>query len=145
MIAERYTTDYRRGITIACAGVLSVLVVYVLGLDPLLRWLLFLPTAIRVIIALIILAPLSCFMGFCFPLGLQSIADRMPSLVGWAWGINGATSVAAIVLATILSINFGFRFVIMCVAILYILAYFMFPAKWIGEQNQEINADVDSS
>lgn len=50
------------------------------------------------------------------PLGLRSVAALTPhadEYVAWAWAVNGFCSVVASVLATLLSMTFGFRVVML--------------------------------
>ncbi|UCC55739.1 MAG: SAM-dependent methyltransferase [Gammaproteobacteria bacterium] len=112
-------------LAIAGIGVLSIL--YTLVLNPLFAYLVQLPMPGRVLVALLLLAPLAFCMGMPFPLGLAHIGNRRPSLIPWAWGINGCASVLSAVLATLLAIQFGFNAVILMAVLLYLLAAWMFP------------------
>ena len=67
----------------------------------------------RFLVTLVLLAPVAFFMGWFFPVGLLLLEQRSPSLIPWAWGINGFASVAAAPLAVILSMSFGFRVVLL--------------------------------
>jgi hypothetical protein len=51
-------------------------------------------------------APLSILLGLCFPIGVRLTSDT-PAVVAWAWGVNGAFSVLASILAVALSIWVG--------------------------------------
>lgn len=63
-------------------------------------------TPIRILVALAILSPLGFFMGTAFPLGMKA-AEKKPALTPWLWGINGATSVFASVLAVVIALSAG--------------------------------------
>jgi spermidine synthase len=78
--------------------------------------------AARVGISLGLMAPLAFMMGMPFPLAWQRIEAARPALLPWAWGINGCASVLSAVLATLLAMSFGFRFVFIAAAALYLLA-----------------------
>jgi hypothetical protein len=54
-----------------------------------------------------ILLPLGFMMGTAFPLGMKVASGRSAELTPWLWGINGATSVCASVLAVVISMNSG--------------------------------------
>jgi predicted membrane-bound spermidine synthase len=82
-------------------------------------------TPVRIVVALAILFPLGLFMGMPFPLGMKLGAQRANALTSWLWGINGATSVCASVIAVAISLSFGINvsfwtgftcYVIACVA-----------------------------
>lgn len=64
-------------------------------------------TMIRIFIATGILSPIGLFMGMAFPLGMKMASTRSTSLTPWLWGINGATSVCASVLAVAIALNSG--------------------------------------
>lgn len=64
-------------------------------------------TKIRILMAIAILLPLGFMMGMAFPMGLKKASEKSISLTPWLWGINGATSVFASVLAVAIAMNFG--------------------------------------
>jgi hypothetical protein len=57
----------------------------------------------RVLVATVWLFPMGVFMGMAFPLGFKLAAGRSPNLTPWLWGINGAASVCASVLAVVIA------------------------------------------
>ncbi|HEY0710072.1 MAG TPA: hypothetical protein VGG33_24895 [Polyangia bacterium] len=65
------------------------------------------PTWIRILVAVVILFPMGLLMGTAFPLGMKWAGAHAPALRPWLWGINGATSVCASVLAIAISLSFG--------------------------------------
>jgi len=64
-------------------------------------------TMLRILVAIAILFPLGVLMGMAFPLGMRAAAARFSALTPWLWGLNGATSVCASVLATAISLAAG--------------------------------------
>jgi hypothetical protein len=64
-------------------------------------------TPLRIAIALGILTPMGLLMGMCFPLGMRAAYPRAQELTPWLWGINGATSVFASVLAVVIAMESG--------------------------------------
>jgi hypothetical protein len=65
-------------------------------------------------------APLSVLLGLCFPIGVRVTSDT-PAVVAWAWGVNGAFSVLASILAVALSIWVGIDANFWVAASLYLL------------------------
>ena len=65
------------------------------------------------------LAPLGMAMGMPFPRLLGKLQDEAPALVPWAWGVNGALSVVASVLAALMALSWGFRAVLVAGALAY--------------------------
>ena len=59
------------------------------------------------------------FMGQLFPQGLKKAGQVSPTLVPWAWAINGAASTVAAGVGVILSRSLGFNAIILCGAVCY--------------------------
>jgi hypothetical protein len=81
-----------------------------------------LPDALRIAIAVALIAPLAFFMGMPFPLALAQVEAGDARLVPWAWGINGCASVTGAVLATLLAVHVGFTMVVVAALVLYGIA-----------------------
>lgn len=64
-------------------------------------------TVKRILAAAGTLFPLGLTMGMAFPLGLKLASRQSDALTPWLWGINGATSVCASVLAVTMALNTG--------------------------------------
>ncbi|MEX2147768.1 MAG: hypothetical protein WED01_12225 [Candidatus Rokuibacteriota bacterium] len=64
-------------------------------------------TPARIAVAVGLLFPIGFFMGMAFPLGMRAAAHRAPALAPWLWGINGATSVCASVIAVAIALHWG--------------------------------------
>ena len=76
---------------------------------------------VRIGISLAVIMPLGFLLGFAFPTGLRLVerVDRQPT--PWFWGINGATSVLASVLAVMLSMAFGINVTMLLSGACYLL------------------------
>jgi hypothetical protein len=64
-------------------------------------------TPIRIILSMAILFPLGLTMGMAFPLGISFATKKIPGITPWLWGINGAMSVLASVLAVVIALSLG--------------------------------------
>jgi hypothetical protein len=64
-------------------------------------------TPVRIGVALAALLPAGFFMGMAFPLGMKWAAQGNSALTPWLWGVNGATSVCASVLAVVIAMAWG--------------------------------------
>jgi hypothetical protein len=111
----------------AATGVLALLVLLTAVLGPYLgqaalTW----PPFLRVLAAVLSLAPLALLMGLPFPLGLSWLEAEAPRLVPWAWAVNGCASVVASVLAAILALSYGFTAVLLLGALAYAGAWLLF-------------------
>ena len=85
-----------------------------------------LPWLARAALVLAVLAPVSLALGLPFPLGLARTGSG--GFLPWAWGLNGAFSVVATPLANLIAREAGFSRVLLCAAVLYVVALVMFPA-----------------
>jgi len=104
----------------AITGITILGLSYSLFLNPLFALLAIYPITIKVIISLLLIAPLALFMGMPFPIALGAISMNNQVYIPWAWGINGCASVISAVLASLLAINFGFTWVIVLAISLYL-------------------------
>jgi hypothetical protein len=111
----------------AISGVIVLSMCYLLSLDTIFTMLVSLPVGIKMLIAIILIAPLAICMGMPFPLALTSLAEHAKYYIPWAWGINGFASVISAVLATLLAIHFGFSTVILLAILLYGSVILTFP------------------
>ena len=128
--AQRYTQHerYQRGVRFAVAGIVAIGGVYLLLLDPLFALFMSWPTAAKVALSVLLIAPLAFCMGMPFPLALSSLGEHAASLIPWAWGVNGCASVLSAVLATLLAVHFGFTVVVLLALLLYLFVVMAFPA-----------------
>jgi spermidine synthase len=109
-----------RGTLSAAVAAIVLLCSAYLALGPmLLHWVPTLAQGARIAAGLLLIAPLAFFMGMPFPVGLQRLAAARPTLIPWAWGINGCASVISAVAATLLSIHLGFAAVVLLAMVLY--------------------------
>ncbi len=89
-------------------GAIVVLCLVHLGLTPVIfRATLALGLGWKVLISVLVVAPLAYVMGMPFPLGLQHLARIHPGWIPWAWGINGWATVVSAALAPLVAIHFG--------------------------------------
>jgi uncharacterized protein YjeT (DUF2065 family) len=116
-----------RSLLIAVTGIVVISLFYLLALDALFDRFAAWPTAARMALSSLLIAPLAGFMGMPFPLALRRLAGRSPGLIPLAWGVNGCASVLSAVLATLLAVHFGFATVVMLALVLYAAAAALFP------------------
>ncbi|HEY0630422.1 MAG TPA: hypothetical protein VGC98_00070 [Thermoleophilaceae bacterium] len=98
----------RRTLIAALAAVTVLTAAAAFGLQPLLRGLIDLPFAARVVVSVVLLAPAGVGMGMAMPIGLRRLVALHPAGVPWAWAVNGLTSVLASALAVTIAITAGF-------------------------------------
>ena len=109
-------------VTCVCAWVL----VQALLEERLFAWALGWPFGGRLALTTVMVGTLSFFLGWPFPIGLREISGRFPSLVPWAWGINGCASVIGAVLGKMISMSVGLRMTMLVAALLYLFSALVF-------------------
>ena len=116
----------RQGMAMAAGVVLVWCAAVMLLLEPAMLATLDWPFAVRAVLLLGTIAPVSIALGLPFPLGLNRAGTG--GFLPWAWGLNGAFSVVATPLANLIAREAGFSRVLLCAAILYGIALVAFPA-----------------
>jgi len=92
----------------ASLAIVVGVILWTLAIPPLLGATLNAPIGLRVIITILLLSPLGVAMGMPLPLGVRALERTCPSLIPWAWGMNGAMSVLASIIAVALGTYAGF-------------------------------------
>lgn len=84
------------------------------------------PLAARMLACSIMIAPLALLMGMPFPSGISLLNKSMKGMIPWAWGINGFFSVTGGSVAMIISMNWGFKAVMITGMLMYALSALVF-------------------
>ncbi|HVO39720.1 MAG TPA: hypothetical protein VMV03_11890 [Spirochaetia bacterium] len=129
LLADRLKVPRARLVRYATAAAAALCILFLAALPRVLTGLLGLPLPAKALAALVIVAPLGLCMGIPFPSGLAALSESRRDILPWAWGMNGALSVAGSVLARVLSMAAGFGVVLGCVAVLYVSAGFLYRAN----------------
>ena len=61
----------------------------------------------RIVLSIVLIAPMGLLLGFGFPTGMRLIAAIDARPTPWFWGINGAAGVLASIVAVVLSLAMG--------------------------------------
>jgi hypothetical protein len=82
------------------------------------------PIIARIIVTVLLLAPVGFLMGLPFPSAIKIVSeiDNSTMLTPWFWAINGSTSVVSSILAALLALSFGFAWVFRFGALFYAAA-----------------------
>jgi len=102
---------------------------YRFGLDSLTDSLQSASLGVRVLVAVLLLAPLGVCLGMFMPFGLRLVSGLTAhgqEYTAWGWAVNGFFSVIGSVLTTILAMTFGFRAVQMAALGIYVVAVLAF-------------------
>lgn len=110
LVSQKITPKPYRIFLIVSLIIISF-IIYAIFLSGWLRTTIGFSLTAKIILSFLWIAPPAFFMGMPFPLGLKLTSSSNDSLVPWAWGINGVFSVVSAVLATIVSVELGFIWV----------------------------------
>ena len=83
----------------------------------------------RIAITVALLAPIGLLLGVPFAYGVRILDRTNPKLVAWAWAINAALTVIGSILTVVLSMNFGFRAVIVTALVVYWIGFAALPGR----------------
>jgi hypothetical protein len=119
LLSER-VREPRRALVTALLVATAMLVAAAWGLQPLLRELIEAPFAVRVVLTVLLLAPLGVLLGTAMPLGLRRLATLYSGAAPWGWGINGVASVLASVAAVATALVSGFTVATIFGAVCYL-------------------------
>jgi len=122
-LGERLSRRPGRGISAALTAAIAVLLVTAVGMPHVFDVTLGLGLPWRVIISAALVAPLGMALGMPFPLGLVAVGAGAPTLVPWAWGVNGFFTVIGSVVAMLLGMMFGFSVVLAVAGACYVLCF----------------------
>ena len=121
--ASRFRLNPRRAILYFIPVLLAALLITALLTPVVFNAALGLSLLWRVILAVLMIAPLGILLGMPFPTGLTLVGEEAPPLIPWAWGVNGFFTVIGSVSALILGMAFGFKVVLVVAALCYALAF----------------------
>jgi hypothetical protein len=126
LASSRFMDRAKRFILTASLVVVLILVGYASLLPGALHATLGAPVIVKMLIAILVIAPAAFFMGMFFPSGLNKLSENRPVLLPWAWGVNGAFSVTGSLLARFLAVESGFRVLLVTALLCYGLAGILF-------------------
>jgi predicted membrane-bound spermidine synthase len=132
-ILERHTTKYPAILAIAVLIMLAYAALSPLVLTATES----LPTLQRILTAVGVLFPVGIMLGTGFPLGMRMAIARNEALSPWLWGINGAASVFASVLAIVVAMFASITMSFLCGVVAYVVAGF---AAWLLTKSAPVTA-----
>jgi hypothetical protein len=109
-------------VRIAAIGIVAMAVFYGFGLKPVFDRFLGDSMAVRILVSVAVISPMAFFLGIPFPTGLSALTEKRPSLLPWAWGLNGGLSVTGTALAQVSAVAFGFPVLLAVAGALYLAA-----------------------
>ena len=129
MLSQRLAPRSRSVMPILLGALAVLTLLYQTLLDPITDGLLSAGLGVRVVVTILLLAPLGLCLGMFMPFGLGAVnrlSTHDEEYVAWAWAVNGFFSVIGSVLTTILAMTFGFRIVQYIALAIYAIAVVTF-------------------
>jgi len=122
LLSRRLFRYVGKAIATSIAGICALGAVYAFVLPDLFAAAAAWPTGARMVVTILLVAPLAFLMGIPFPSGMRWISGARPSFVPWAWGINGFASVAAPPIGIMLVTSIGLTWATLLGGGLYLCA-----------------------
>lgn len=116
----------RRGLRRACLVILAFCALAFAFADHLLPLGIAWPLPVRIVLLVLVIAPVGIALGFPFACGMAAL-QPYPHFVPWAWSLNGAFSVIASPLAHLLAMGQGNRVLVAAGMGLYLLVWLRPP------------------
>jgi hypothetical protein len=135
------TSKLDRNIRLACLLISILILAYVCLLPAVLYTYVSLPTLQKALIVIVLLFPLSFWMGMPMPLGIHRLKTCSAAMVPWAWGVNGSASVLGSIATVLIAANFGFNQALLAAASFYALAAVLISSKDQGRKVLAIPSD----
>jgi hypothetical protein len=92
---------------------------------------------IRILISILFTGILGFLMGIPFPSALEIVKKYSEDIIPWVYAINGFSSVISSFSSTLISLSFGFPFIMILAGILYIISAFIFLLR--GQKGHPLN------
>jgi len=79
----------------------------------------------RIMVSVLLLAPLGFFMGMPFPKGTALVGE----LVDWGFAVNGTASVLGSTLIVLIAFSTGFKVALLVGGLMYLCAFILISLK----------------
>ncbi len=125
----------RTGLPTVVLALALIAIAYLYLVDPLTAAALAWPQWGRIILAVVLLAPIGLLLGVFLPTGMTAVVGLVREgvdegrLVAWCWAVNGFFSVLGATLTTVLSMALGFDRTILVGLALYVVAASVLPLR----------------
>ncbi len=88
-----------------------------------------LPFFLRILISLILIAPIGFILGMPFPIGLEFLSTENPESIAWAWAMNGYATVVGVATSAFIIMQTGFTILMWVSLGIYILGFLCLSAS----------------
>ena len=102
--------------------IVLLLLLYALILSPVLSFTIGISLPVKILISIVLLGIPGFMLGMPFPVGINQLSEGRQEDIPWAWAFNGYFSVISTALATIISVEAGYIWLLLLAAFTYGLA-----------------------
>jgi hypothetical protein len=127
LLSRRWFEEDRKLEWLVPAGLVLSLGLFILVFPKIVTACIGLPLLLRALITALSLAPTAFLLGVPFAYGIRLLVKMNPSLIPWAWAVNGGFSVVGSVLTVVVSMNLGFTAVLIGALGVYAVAFAALP------------------
>jgi spermidine synthase len=127
LLSRRWFEEDRKLERLVPAGLALSLGLFILVFPKIVTACIGLPLLLRALITALSLAPTAFLLGVPFAYGIRLLVKMNPSLIPWAWAVNGGFSVVGSVLTVVVSMNLGFTAVLIGALGAYAVAFAALP------------------
>jgi spermidine synthase len=125
---RRWAFPEKNKVRIIAVAIAVCIALSAYGLSRLFERLVFLPMALRLMVAIVVVAVPGFLMGMPFAIGLTAVKRHSAPFVPWAWALNSGATVLGTVGALLLAMTAGFTAVLTVTAGLYLVAAIAFAS-----------------
>ncbi len=122
LLSKRYTRRRNRALGGLVALLVALTILYQFGMAWVVSYFIGFALPVRILVTILLVAPLGLSLGAFMPIGLATISavtEHKKEFIAWGWAANGFFSVLSTILATILSMTFGFKVVLLLALMIY--------------------------
>lgn len=134
--SRRLTQGSDQRLRMICVLVAALVALIAVTAAPLTARLVGLPLPVKIVLAVLLIAPAGFAMGIPFPAGLARMEQWHRPSVRWAWSLNAAASVLGSGAAIFLALYIGLRGTLLTGGALYLLAWL--SLRWTGSRSPAV-------
>ena len=123
LISERLVMNIKQTV-ILLSGLLTGIILMITVLYPeVFRLCLGFSLPARILITIMLVAPIGLVLGLPFPIGLKFLAGKDASSIPWAWATNGYATVVGVSTAVFLAMEVGFSLLLWMALAVYLVGF----------------------
>ena len=123
LVSTRMNRNGTKNLFVSIAGISVIGFLYSVMLPSIIYSVIAEDFVIKVIVSIVLLAPIGFLMGMPLPTGMRVLKTHLPNHIPWMWAINGAFSVLGAVLSVVIGILYGASYTMVLGVLIYLVAF----------------------